>query len=158
MPPQPFACSLKLPKRKGGEVRSEKKGRKENKSEERKERCTRRERDQRRCRHTHTNTESCRQTHGQTNVGRQHSAGFSGPLNFLASQQRFTLPNGVHCSPDLGSGEKLSFPQNRLPPSTSAGLGLMPARSPLYRRFSRGLGCLPARPLASALRRLVPPL
>ena len=33
---------------------------------------------------THTNTESRRQTHGQTNVGRQHSAGFSGPLSFLA--------------------------------------------------------------------------
>ena len=27
MPPQPFACSLKLPKRKGVEGRSEKKGR-----------------------------------------------------------------------------------------------------------------------------------
>ena len=34
----------------------------------------------------HTNTESQRQTHGQTNVGRQHSAGFFGPLSPLALQ------------------------------------------------------------------------
>ena len=40
---------------------------------------------------------------------------------------RFTLPNGVHCSPDLGSGEELSFPQSRLPSSVLAGLGLAPA-------------------------------
>ena len=38
----------------------------------------------------------------------------------------FTLPNGVHCSPDLGSGEELSFSQNQLPPSASAGLGSLP--------------------------------
>ncbi|CAN0498624.1 unnamed protein product [Rangifer tarandus platyrhynchus] len=48
-----------------------------------------------------------------------------------------------------------AFPECRLPPSASAGLGLTPARS-LYRKFSRRVGCLPARPLASALRRLAP--
>ena len=53
---------------------------------------------------------------------------------------RFTLPNGVHCSPDSGSGEELSFPQSRLPSSALTGLGLAPAGTsspfPLYRTFS----------------------
>ena len=48
---------------------------------------------------------------------------------------RFTLPNGVHCSPDLGAGEELSFPQIQLPSSASAGLSLMPAGPP-YRKLS----------------------
>ena len=53
---------------------------------------------------------------------------------------RFTLPNGVHCSPDSGSGEELSFPQSQLPSSVLAGLGLAPAGTsspfPLYRKLS----------------------
>ena len=85
--------------------------------------------------------ESRRQTHGQTNVGWQHSAGFSGPWIFLPPSTMFTLLNGFHCSPDLGSGEELSFPQSQLPSSALAGLGLVPAgtSSPfptLYRKLS----------------------
>ena len=54
---------------------------------------------------------------------------------------RFTLPNGVNCSPDSGSGEKLSFPQSQLPSSALAGLSLVPAGMPgpfptLYRKLS----------------------
>ena len=54
---------------------------------------------------------------------------------------RFTLPNGVHCSPDSGSGEELSFPQSQLPSSALIGLSLAPAgrSSPfptLYRKLS----------------------
>ena len=53
---------------------------------------------------------------------------------------RFTLQNGIHCSPDSGSGEDLSFPQSRLPSSTLAGLGPAPAGMsnpfPLYRKLS----------------------
>ncbi|CAI9170402.1 unnamed protein product [Rangifer tarandus platyrhynchus] len=49
---------------------------------------------------------------------------------------RFTLPNGVHCSLDSGSGEELSFPQRRLPSSASAGLGLTPAGLTPYRKLS----------------------
>ena len=53
--------------------------------------------------------------------------GFRAPWVFLPPGTRFTLPNGIHCSPDLGSGEELSFPQSRLPSSVLAGLGLAPA-------------------------------
>ena len=53
---------------------------------------------------------------------------------------RLTLPNGVHCSPDSGSGEELSFLQSRLPSSTLAGLGLALAGTsnpfPFYRKLS----------------------
>ena len=53
---------------------------------------------------------------------------------------RFILPNGVHCSPDSGSGEELPFPQSRQPSSALAGLGLAPAGTsnlfPLYRKLS----------------------
>ena len=54
---------------------------------------------------------------------------------------RFTLPNGVHCSPDSGSGEELPFPQSRQPSSALAGLGpaLAGTSSPfptLYRKLS----------------------
>ena len=54
---------------------------------------------------------------------------------------RFTLLNGVHCSPDSGSGEELSFPQSRLPSSALAGLGPAPLAGtsspfPLYRKLS----------------------
>ena len=75
----------------------------------------------------------------------------------MPPSSRFTLPNSVHCSPDLGRERNFLSPR----------IGCLPARppasalrrlAPLYRRFSRGLGCLPARPLSSALRRLVPPL
>ena len=52
---------------------------------------------------------------------------------------RFFLPNGVHCSPDLGSGEELPFPQSQQPSGALAGLGLAPAgtslRSPLIESF-----------------------
>ena len=51
------------------------------------------------------------------------------PRVSLSSGTRFTLPNGVHCSPDLGLGEEVSFPQSRLPSSMLAGLGLTPART-----------------------------
>ena len=54
---------------------------------------------------------------------------------------RFTLPKGVHCSPDSGSGEELSFPQRQVPSSALTGLGLASAgtSSPfpsLYRKLS----------------------
>ena len=53
---------------------------------------------------------------------------------------RFILQNGVHCSPDSGSGEELPFPQSRLPSSVLAGLGPAPAGTsnpfPLYRKLS----------------------
>ena len=53
---------------------------------------------------------------------------------------RFTLLNGVHCSPDSGSGEELSFLQSWLPSSALAGLCPAPAGSsnpfPLYRKLS----------------------
>ena len=54
---------------------------------------------------------------------------------------RFTLLNGVHCSPDSGSGEELSFPQSWLPSSALAGLGLALAGTSrpfptLYRKLS----------------------
>ena len=47
------------------------------------------------------------------------------PLVSLSSGTRVTLPNGVHCSPDSGLGEEVSFPQSQLPSSM---LGLTPAR------------------------------
>ena len=54
---------------------------------------------------------------------------------------RFTLPNGVHCSPDSGSGEDLSSPQSQLPSSALIGLSLAPAGTSslfptLYRKLS----------------------
>ena len=61
--------------------------------------------------------------------------GFWTPWILLPPGNRFTLPNGVHCSPDLGSGEELSFPQNQLPSSASAGLSLTPAHPPLEKAF-----------------------
>ena len=61
---------------------------------------------------------------------------------------RFTLPNGVHCSPDSGSGEELPFPQSRQPSSVLAGLGPAPAGTsspfPLYRKLSSCARHLPA--------------
>ena len=61
---------------------------------------------------------------------------------------RFTLPNGIHCSPDLGSGEELSFPQSRLPSSVLAGLSPAPAGMSslfptLYRKLSSCARYLP---------------
>ena len=53
--------------------------------------------------------------------------GFRAPWVLLPPSTRFTLLNGVHCSPDSGSGEELSFPKSRLPSSALAGLGLAPA-------------------------------
>ena len=53
---------------------------------------------------------------------------------------RFTLPSGIHCSPDSESGEELSCPQSRLPSSALAGLGPVPAGTsnpfPLFRKLS----------------------
>ena len=53
---------------------------------------------------------------------------------------RFISPNGVHCSPDSGSGEELPFPQSQQPSSALAGLSLAPAGTsnpfPLYRKLS----------------------
>ena len=53
---------------------------------------------------------------------------------------RFILPNGVHCSPDSGSGEELPFPQSQQPSSAPAGLSLAPAGTSnpflLYRKLS----------------------
>ena len=57
--------------------------------------------------------------------------GFRAPRVLLPPGTRFALPNGVHCSPDSESGEDLSCPQSR---------------------------CLPARSLASVLRRLERPV
>ena len=58
----------------------------------------------------------------------------------MPPRTRFILPNGVHCSPDSGSGEELPFPQSRQPSSVLAGLSLAPAGTsspfPLYRKLS----------------------
>ena len=64
---------------------------KESKSEEREENDAPEENETRDNAGTHTNTESRRQTHRETNVGRQHSAGFSGPLSPLASRYKVHL-------------------------------------------------------------------
>ena len=56
--------------------------------------------------------------------------GFRAPRILSPPGGRFTLPNGVHRSPDSGSGEELSFQQSRLPSSAPAGLGLTPAGMP----------------------------
>ena len=67
--------------------------------------------------------------------------GFRAPWVLLPPGTRFTLPNGVHCSPESESGEELSFPQSRLPSSSLAGLGLALAGTSsllptLYRKLS----------------------
>ena len=53
---------------------------------------------------------------------------------------RFTLLNGVHCSPDSESGEELCCPQSRLASSVLTGLGPAPAGTsnpfPFYRKLS----------------------
>ena len=87
-----------------------------------KEWCTRRERDQRQCQHTHKHGEP--KTNTRTDKHRPTTQRWAfGPPEFSC----LPVPDGVHCSPDLGSGEELSFPQSQLPSSTLAGLGLEPA-------------------------------
>ena len=65
---------------------------------------------------------------------------FQAPWILLPPGSRFFLPNGVHCSPDLGSGEELPFPQSQQPSGALAGLGLAPAGTsnpfPPYRKLS----------------------
>ena len=92
--------------------------------------------------HTQTRRAEDKHTDRQTSAD-NIALGFQAPWILLPPSSRFTLPNGVPCSPDLGSGEELSFPQSRLPSSASAGLSLTPAgrlerliRSPLYRKLS----------------------
>ena len=129
LPPQPFACSLKLLKRVGVEGRSEKKGRRRL-SQKREKRTMHQKRTRPETMPAHTQTRRAEEEH----TDRQMSAdnivlGFWAPLVFF------------HCSPDSGSGEELSFPQSRLPSSALTGLGLAPAgtSSPfptLYRKLS----------------------
>ena len=65
----------------------------------------------------HTNTES-RGRHTDRQASADDTAlGLRVPWILSPPGSRFPLPNGVHCSPDSGSGEELSFPRNRLPPS-----------------------------------------
>ena len=90
MPPQLFACLLKLLKKVGVEGRSEKKGRRRV-SQKREENDTPEDHETRDNAGTHTNTEGRRQTHRLTSVGRQHSAGFWGPLSPLASWYKIHL-------------------------------------------------------------------
>ena len=87
----------------------------------------------------YTNTESRRQTHRQTSAD-NIALSFRAPWILWPPGSRFILPNGIHCSPDSGSGEELPFPQSRQPSSALAGLGLAPAGKsnpfPLYRKLS----------------------
>ena len=76
---------------------------------------------------SYTDAKGRRKTHRQTHIGQQHRTGGRDPRVSLSSGTRVTLPNGVHCSPDSGLGEEVSFPQSRLPSSKLAGLGLTPA-------------------------------
>ena len=69
---------------------------------------------------------------------------------------RFNLTEWCPLFTRLGVGRGTFFP-----PESAASQRVRWPRpyagwSPVYRRFSRGLGCLPARPLALALRRLAP--
>ena len=89
----------------------------------------------------HTQTQRAEDKHTDKQTSADNTAlGFRAPWVFLPPGTRFTLPNGVHCSPDSGSGEELSFPQSQLPSSMLAGLGLAPAGTsspfPLYRKLS----------------------
>ena len=141
MSPQPFACSLKLLKRKGVEGRSEKK-RRRRVSQKREKRTMHQKRTRPETMPALTQTRRAGDKHTDRQTSADNTAlGFQAPWIFLPPGSRFTLPNGVHCSPDLGSGEELSFLQSRLPSSTLAGLGLAPAgtSSPfptLYRKLS----------------------
>ena len=88
----------------------------------------------------HTQTRRGVDNHTDRQMSADNTAlGFWAPSP-LASGYRFILPNGVHCSPDSGSGEELPFPQSRLPSSALAGLGPAPAGTsnpfPLYRKLS----------------------
>ena len=84
LPPQLFACSLKLLKRVGVEGRSEKKGRR--RISQKRENRTMHQKMRPETMPAHTQTRRAEDKHRQTNVGRQHSAGFPGPLSFLASR------------------------------------------------------------------------
>ena len=97
--------------------------------------------DQRQCRHTHKHGEPKTNTRTDKRRPTTQCWVFEPPEFSCPPGTRFALPNGVHCSPDAGSGEELSFPQSWLPSSTLAGLGLAPAgmSSPfptLYRNLS----------------------
>ena len=89
--------------------------------------------------HTQTRRAEDKHTDRQTSAD-NIALGFQAPWILLPPGSRFTLLTGVHCSPDLGSGEEFSFPQSRLPSSMLAGLGLTQAGAfnpfPLYRKLS----------------------
>ena len=89
--------------------------------------------------HTQTRRAEDKHTDRQTSANNT-VLGFRAPWIFLPPSTRFTLPNGVHCSPDSGSGEELPFPQSRQPSSALAGLGPALAGTsnpfPLYRKLS----------------------
>ena len=149
MPTQLFACSLKLLKRKGVEGISEKKGRRRI-SQKREKRTMHQKRTGPKTMPAYTHKHGELYTNTQINKCRPTTQRWVfGPPEFscLPVADSF-LPNGVHCSPDLGSGEELSFPQNRLPPSASAGLGLTPAGPPFIGGFllHQIPSCFPAGP------------
>ena len=80
----------------------------------------------------HTQTRRGVDKHADRQMSPDNTAlGFRAPWVLLPPGTRFTLLNGVHCSPDSESGEELSCPQSR---------------------------CLPARSLASVLHRLERPI
>ena len=77
--------------------------------------------------------------------------GFGAPWILLPPGSRFILPNGIHCSPDSGSGEELPFLQSQLPSSALAGLLCRlecPIRSPFIESFllCQIPPCFPAGP------------
>ena len=76
----------------------------------------------------HTQTWRAEDKHTDRQTSADNTAlGFRAPWVFLPAGTRFTSLNGFHCSPDLGSGEELCFPQSQLPSSALADLGLVPA-------------------------------
>ena len=130
MSPQPFACSLKLLKRVGVEGRSEKKGRR--RISQKRENDAPEENEARDNASTHTNTESRRRTHGQTTCQ-------------PTTQHWVFRPPEFSCLPVLGSPYRMASTAHQ-------------TRAQERNSLSCRASCLPARPLASALRRLELPV
>ena len=130
MPPQPFACSLKLPKRKGVEGRSEKKGRRISQKREKR-------------------TMHQKRTGPETMPAYTHKHG-----------ELYTNTRTNKCQPTterwvFGPPEFSCLPVADSPYRIASTVHQTWGRERNF--LSPRIGCLPARPLASALRRLGPP-
>ena len=130
MPPQPFACSLKLPKRKGVEGRSEKKGRRRI-SQKREKRTMHQKRTGPETMPAYTHKHGELYTNTRINKCRPTTQRWVfGPPEFSClpvADSPYRIASTVHQT----WGRERNF-------------------------LSPRIGCLPARPLASALRRLAP--